>query len=163
MQKPHLPVRDCKRTHLKWASIGPRTEICGIPGLPLSMVPCLPQSNLYIKRKLRICKVQKCIPLVGAKTSLTCAGLQTTPSQVSQYRAENRKLRKSGSTIFHGTVLAPKQCLYQKETMGMESPKMYSSCRCKNLHYLCGTANDPISSKPVQGREQKFAESRVYF
>ena len=44
----------------------------------------------------------------------------------------------------------------------MESPKMYSSCRCKNLTYLWGTANDPVSSKPVQGRERKFAEFRVY-
>ena len=31
------------------ASIGPRTEICGIPSLPLAMEPCLHQSNVYIK------------------------------------------------------------------------------------------------------------------
>ena len=65
--------------------------------------------------------------------NLTCAGLQTTPSHVSQYRAENGNLRKSGSTFSHGTVFVPKQCLYQKEATGMESPKMYSSRRYKNL------------------------------
>ena len=97
------------------------------------MVPCLHQSNVYIKRKLWVSRLQKCIPLIGAKISLTCAGLQTTPSHVSQYRAKNGNLWKSGSTFCHGTVLAPKQCLYQKEATGMESPKMYSYRRYKNL------------------------------
>ena len=83
------------------------------------------------------------------KTSVTCAGLQTTPSHVSQYRAENVNLRKSGSTFRNGTVFAPKQCLYQKEALGIETPKLYSSRRCTNLTYLCGTANDPVSGKPV--------------
>ena len=82
--KPYLPVRDCKRPRLKSASIGPRTEICGNPGLPFTMVPCFHQSNVYIKRKLQVWRVQKYIPLVGAKTSLTCVGLQTTPSQAGQ-------------------------------------------------------------------------------
>ena len=124
MQKPLLPVRDCKRPRLMWASIVPRTEICGNPGLPLAIVPCLHQSNVYIKRKLRVSTLQKCIPLVGAKSSLTCAGLEMTLSHVSQYRAENGNLRKSGSIFCHGAVFAPKQCLYQKEATGMDSPKM---------------------------------------
>ena len=175
------------------------------------MVPCLHQSNVYMKRKLRAWRVQKCISLVsarmsltcaglettpfhvsqyrakngnlrktgytfsqctifapkqclyqkeatgmespkiysfvGGKTSITCAGLQTTPSHVSQYRAENGNLRKSGSTFSNGTVFAPKQRLYQNETMGMESPKMYSSHRCKNLTYLRGTASNQVSCK----------------
>ena len=143
------PVWDCKRPRLKKASIGPRMEICGIPGLPLARVPCLHQRNVYIKWKLWLWRDQKCISLLGAKTSLASAGLQTTPSQVSQYRAENGNLRNSGSTLGHGTVFAPKQCLYQKQATGMESPKMYFSTRCKNLTYLSGTANEPISSEPV--------------
>ena len=65
--------------------------------------------------------------------NLTCAELYTTPSQVSRYRAENGNLQKSGSTFSQGTVFAPKQCLYRKEAMGMESPKMYSASQCKNL------------------------------
>ena len=79
MQKSHLPVQDCKRPRLMQASIGPRTEICGNPSLPLAMVPCL----------------------------------------------------------------------YQKKATDMVSPKMYSSHWWKNLTYLCGPANIPVSSKPV--------------
>ena len=101
-----------------------------------------PKQCLY-QRKLRVWRVQNCIPLVGAKTSLTCAGLQTTPSQVSEYRAGSGNLRKSGSTFCHVTTFAPKQCLYQKEVTGMDSPKMYFSHRSKNLTHLCGTANVP--------------------
>ena len=177
------------------------------------MVPCFHKSIVYINRKLQVWRVQKCIPPVGAKTALTCAGRQTTSSHVNQYRAENRNLLKSRSTFHHGTVFAPKeclyqkeatdmespkciplvgaktaltragrlttpshvsqykakngnlrksgstfrygkmfapkQCLYQKEATGMESPKMHSSSRCKKRTYLCGTANYPLSCKPV--------------
>ena len=127
-----------------------------------TLVPSLHQSNVYIKRKLRVSRLQKCIPLVGAKTSLTCAGLQTTLSHLSQYGAENGNLWKSGSTFSHGTVFAPKQCLYQKEATDLDSPKMYFSHWCKSLTYLCGTANDPVSCKPVSGRARKFAEIWVY-
>ena len=127
------------------------------------MVPCLHQSNVYLKRKLQVWRVQKCIPLVGAKTALTCTGRQTTPSHVNQYRAENGNFRKSGSTFRRGTVFAPKQCLDQKEAKGMESPKMHSSSRWKNHTYPCGTANYLVSCKAVLGRERKFSEIQVYF
>ena len=126
------------------------------------MVPFLHQNNIYIKRKQQVWRVQKCIPLVGAKTALTCAGRHTFPSHVSQYGAENRNLGKSGSTFRHGTMFASKQCLYEKEGSGMESPKMQSSSRCKNRTSLCETENYPVSGKPVSGRELKFGEIRVY-
>ena len=100
-----------------------KNEICGIPGLPLALVPCLHQSSVYIKRKLQVWRVQKCISLVGARTSLTCAGLQKTPSQVSQYNAESGNLQNSGSTFIHGTVFAPKQCSYEMEGTGMDEIK----------------------------------------
>ena len=81
-----------------------------------------------------------------ANTSLTCAGRQTTPSHVRQYKAENGNLRKFAEIqVYH----SPKQCLYQKEATGMESPKMHFSCRCKKRTYLCGTANYPVSCKAV--------------
>ena len=88
---------------------GPRTEYCGKPGLPFSMVQSLHQSNGYIKWKLEQWRGQKCIPLFGAISALTCAGPQTTASQVSLYWVENGKLGKSGATFRHGTVFAPKQ------------------------------------------------------
>ena len=128
---------------------GPRTEIWGNLGLSFAMVPCLHQSNVHMKRKLQVWRVQKCIPPVSAKTELTCAGRQTTPCHVSQYRTDNRNLRKSGSTFCHVTVFAPKQCLYQKKSTRMESPKMHPSSWCKNRTYLWGTANYPVSCKPV--------------
>ena len=143
MQKPPLPVRDGILPRLKDASIGHRTEICGNPGLPFAIVQCLHQSSVYIKMKLQVWRVQKCIPLGNAKTALTCTGRHTTACHVSQYRAENGNLQKSGFIFRHGTVFAPKQSLYQKEATGMESPKMHSSSRCKNRTYLYRTAYYP--------------------
>ena len=79
------------------------------------MVPSLHQSKVYMQKNLQVWKVQKCIPLVGSKIARTCVGQQTTPSHVSQYKAENGNLRKSRSTIRHGTVFAPKQSLHQRK------------------------------------------------
>ena len=93
--------------------------------------------------KLWVWRDQKWIPFVGAKTSLTCVGLETTHSQVSQYKAENGNLRKSESTFSHGTVFSPKQCLHEKEATGMESPKIYSSCRCKTSLICAGLQTSP--------------------
>ena len=96
-----------------------------------------------MKRKLQEWRVKKCIPLVGVKTGLTCTRRQTTPSHVSQYRAENGNLRKSGCTFRHGTVFTLKECLYPKEATEMENPKMHSSSRYKNRTYLYGMGNYP--------------------
>ena len=115
------------------------------------MVPCLHQGNIYTKRKLREWTDHKCIciPLVGAKTILTCAGRQTTTSRGRQYRAQNGKLRKFGWNNRHGTVFASRQYLYQKEATGMERPEMYSASRCKNPTYLCGPSNYHVSREAV--------------
>ena len=101
------------------------------------MVPCLHQGNIYIKRKLRVWRDQKCIPLVGAITPLNCAGRHNTPSRGRQNRAQNGKFGKLGRTYGHGTVFARKY-LYQKEATGMERPEMYSVSLCNNPTYLCG-------------------------
>ena len=60
---------------------GPRMESCLNWDGPIAMVPCLYQGNIYTKRKLRAWRDQKCIPLVGAITQLTCVGRQITPSR----------------------------------------------------------------------------------
>ena len=120
------------------------------------------QSNVYIKRRLGLWRAQKCIPLVGTKSTPICAGPQSTPSHVRRYRAENRNLGKSWPTFRHGVVFAPKQSLYQKEASTMKSPKMHSSSQCKNHTYLCGTTNYPVSCKAVLGQERKFGEIRAY-
>ena len=118
VQKLLLLVRAFKIPRLKGVGIGPRTETCVNWGGPITMVPCLRQGNIYIKRKLQAWRDQKCIPLLGAKAPLTCAGHQTTPSQCSLYRPENGSLRKFGWTYRHGTVFAPRQCLYSKGSYG---------------------------------------------
>ena len=127
------------------------------------MAPFLHHSNDYTKRKLQVWRVQKCIPVFGAKTILTCARRQTTPSHVSQYRTENGNFRKSGSTFRHGTVFEPKQCLYQKEATGIASPKIYSSSRCKNRTYLCGTENYPVSCSHFRAENGNLRKSRSTF
>ena len=76
------------------------------------MVPCWHQGNIFIRRKVGVWRDQKCIPLVSSKTPLTCAVLQTTPSQGSRYRAENGNLRNLRRTYRHGTVFPPRQYLY---------------------------------------------------
>ena len=125
-------MRAVKVPHLEGGSIGPRTESCINFHGPISMVPCLHQGNIYTKRKLRVWRDQKCIPLVGAITSLNCAGRQNNPSRGRQYRAQNGKLGKLRRTYGHGTVLAPRKYLYQKESTGMDRPEMYSASRCNN-------------------------------
>ena len=106
------------------------------------MVPC--QGNIYIQRKLRVWREQKCIPLVGAETPLTCAGRQTTPSHGGRNRAENGNLHKLGWTIRHGKAFAPRQYLYPKEATGMDRTEIYSSGRWRNPSYLCGPANNHL-------------------
>ena len=137
-------MRAVKIPRLEGGSIGPRTESCVNWDGPIAMVPCLHQGNIYTKRKLRVWRDQKCIPLVGAITPLTCAGRQNTPSRGRRYRAQNGKLRKLGWNNRHGTVFAPRQYLYQKEATGMERPEMYSASWWNNPTYLCGPSNYPV-------------------
>ena len=143
---------------LKGGCIRPRTETCANWGGSVALVPCLYQGNIYIKRELGVWRVQKCIPSVGGKNPLTCAGRQTTPYQGRRYRAESGNLRKFGRIDRLGTVCAQRQYLYQKTARGMESPEMYSFSRCKNPSYLCWPSNYPGSRKVVKGRERKPAQ-----
>ena len=46
----------------------------------ITMVSCLHQGNIDIKRKLRVWGAQKCNLFLGAKTVRTSTGLQTTNS-----------------------------------------------------------------------------------
>ena len=130
---------------LEGGSIRLRTESLGNWVGPLAMVPCLHQGNIYTKRKLRLWRDQKCIPLVGAKSPLTSAGRHITPSRGRQYRDKNGKFRKLVRTYGHGTVFAPRKYLYQKEAKGMDRPEMYSVSRCNNPTYLCGPSKYPVS------------------
>ena len=121
------------------------------------------QSNVYIKIKLQVLTVQKWIPLVRENTALTYVGRQTSPSYVSQYRAQNGNLRKSGSTFRHGTVFAPKQYSYQREATGMKSQKMHSSGQCKNRIYLCWTETTKSHVSQYKAENGNLRKSRSIF
>ena len=136
-------------TPLKCGSIRPRTECLVNCDGPMAMVPSLHQGNIYTKRKLRVWRDQKCIPLVGAMTPLNCEGRQNTPSRGRQYRAQNGKFGKLGRSYGHGTVFAPRKYLHQKEATGMERPEMYSVSRCNNHTYLCRPSKYSVSREAV--------------
>ena len=142
-------MRAVKIPRLEGGGIGPRTESCLNWDGPIAMVPSLHQGNIYTKRKLRTWTDQKCISLVGAITTLNCAGRQNTPSRLMLNRVKTGKLRKWGRTYRHGTVLTPRKYLYQKEATGMERPEMYSASRCYNRTYLCGPSKYTVSIDAV--------------
>ena len=64
-------------------------------------------------------RAQKCNFLVSAKTALTGTDQQTTPCLAAPYWASNRNFQKFGHSDHHGSVFAPMQCLYCKETTGV--------------------------------------------
>ena len=134
---------------LEGGRIGPRTESLVNWDGPMAMVPCCHQGNIYTKRKLRVWRDQKCIPLVGAITPLNCGGRHNTPSRGRQYRAQNGMFGKLERTCGHGIVSAPRKYLYQKEATDMERPEMYSVSGCNNPTYLCGASKYTVSREAV--------------
>ena len=86
MQKPHRPVRVNKLPRVLKRRIWQATESFKISGQLIAMVPCLHQWNVYIVRKLRVWRAEKCDFLVSAKTAPTGTGQQTTLCHVASYR-----------------------------------------------------------------------------
>ena len=162
VQIRYLPVRGCKLARVMGGSILANNEICESSGLPIPMVPRLHQCNGYIKRKLQVWRVQKCIALVGADTVLTSAGPQTTPCHGGQYRVKRGNMQNFKPTNPHGTVSAPMQWLYQKEATGKQSSKMYCPSRFRYRTYHCGAANYPKSWGAIYGPLRKYAKLRAY-
>ena len=111
-------MRAVKIPRLEGGSIGPSTESCINCDALISMVWCLHQGNIYIKRKVRVWRDQKYIPLVGGITPRNCAGLHNTPSRGRQYRAQKGKFGKLGRTYGHGIVFAiiPLTCAGRQNT-----------------------------------------------
>ena len=127
------------------------------------MVPCLHQCKVYIKRKLRVWRAQKCNFLDSAKTAQTGAGKENTPCLAALYLASNRKFQNFGATYCHGTVFAPMQCLYSKEATGVERPKMQFPSQGKNRTDRYGSTNYPMSCSAVTRQQCKFSEFWGYF
>ena len=68
---------------------------------------------------------------------------KATPFHGVQDRAENGNLCKLGWTYCHGTMFAPRQCLYQREATGMESSDMYSNKWVQKFHLPVWAGNLP--------------------
>ena len=115
-------------------------QICGKSGQHFAMVPCLHQSNLYIKRKLREWTALKCTPCFGAESPLRSMGLQSTRFHAASYRADSENLRKLGATFRHGTVFTQIQCLYQGKLR---------ECRAQNCT-PCFGAKSPLRSTSLR-------------
>ena len=105
-------------------STGPRMEICETSRLPTAMVPCLLQSNGYIKTNVQVCRAQNCNAPVGAESPLTCADRKVPRSMGGSIGPRMEICEIFWPTNSHGTAFAPKQWFHQKEATGMESSKM---------------------------------------
>ena len=138
-------MRAVKIPHLEGGSTGPRTESCVNSDGPFSMVPCLHQGNIYIKRNLRVWKDQKCIPLVGAIAPLNGAGRKLLRLEGGSLGPRTESCVNCHGPISQCTVFAPRKYLYQKEAKGMERPEMYSVSRCNNPTIRSGTSKYPVS------------------
>ena len=134
---------------LEGGSIGPGTESWVNWDGHMGMIPCLHQGNIYTKRKLRVWRDLKCIPLAGAITPLNCAGRQNTPSRVRQYRAQNGKLNNCDGPI----SMVP--CLHQKNMYTNRKLRVWRDQKCIplvaaiNPLYLCGPSKYPVSREAV--------------
>ena len=126
-KKPYIPVRAVKIPCLDGGGIGPRTESCVIWDGPIAMLPCLHQGSVYTKRKLRVWRDQKCSPLVGAKTILTCAGRQNTPSRMRRYSTQNR------SCVICDGPIAMVPCLHQGNIYTKGKLRVWRDQKCSPL------------------------------
>ena len=149
-------MRAVKIPRLEGGGIGPRTESCVICDGPIAMVPCLHQGNIYTKRKLRVWIDQKCIPLVGAKTILTCARRQNTPSRFRRYRAQNRKLRN-----FDGPM-AMVSCFHQGNIYTKRKRRVRRDQKCiplvgtKSILTCAGRENTPFGGRRYWAQNGKL-------
>ena len=137
-------------------------KIFGNLGLLFIMVPCLHKYILYIKRKLRVWRAQKCNFLVSAKTEPTVVGQQTTPCLAAPYWVSNGNFQNFGATFCHGTVFAPMQSLYCKEDTGVESPKTQFPSQSINRTGRYGSTNYPVSCSVILGKDYNFSKFRGY-
>ena len=124
----------------------------------MAKVPCFHKGNIYAKRKLRVWRDQKCISLVGAITTLNCAGRHNTTSRVRQYRAQNGKFGKLGQTYGHGTVFAPRKYLYQKEAIGMERPEIIPLVGAITPLNSASRHNTPSRGRQYRAQNGKFGK-----
>ena len=82
-----------------------------------------------------------CIARVGCRNSTYLCEAANYPVSMRGSIVTGIEICEIWPTNPHGTVFAPRQWLYQKEAMDMESLKVYCPSRCRNSTYQYGTAN----------------------
>ena len=116
------------------------------------MVPCFHQGNIYTKRKLRVWRDQKCIPLVGAIIPLTCAGGHNTPSPGRQYRAQNESRENWDGPL----AMVP--CLHQGDIYTKRKLRVWRDQKCILLvgaitpHTCVGGHNTPSPGRQYRAQ-----------
>ena len=163
VQKAHILVRASKLPGFMQRRMGPSVQICGKSGLPFAEVPCLHQSNLHMKRKLREWRTQKCNPCFGAESPPRSTRLQTTRFHAAPYGTVSANLRKVGTLFRRGTVFAPIQSTYGREATGMENPKMRSLFWCRKRTSQYGPVNCPVSCSAEWDRQCKLRKVGASF
>ena len=76
-------------SHVSYTQYMAGNENCGNSSEPIAMVTCFHQRNVYIKRKLRVWRAQKCNLLNGANTASISTGPQTSHVSYTPYTASN--------------------------------------------------------------------------
>ena len=156
MQKPHRPLRVNKLPRVMLCRIAPAMKIFGILGLIFTMVPCLHQCKVYIKRKLRLWRAQKFNFLVSAKTEPTVVGQQTTPCLAAPYGQAIEIFKISELLI----DMVP--CLYQCNVHILRKLQVWRAQKCnfqvsaKTEPTVVGQQTTPCLAAPYLASNRNF-------
>ena len=104
----------------------------------------------------------KILSLVWCKYGTNLYGASNYRIRVSPYRADNANFRNFWASYRHGTMFAPKQHLYLKEDLGMQSPKIITLSWCKKGTNFYLASNYPHSCIAILDRRCKFPKIRGF-
>ena len=125
--------------------IGPIMQISEISGLSIAMYRICTKAIFITNGSFMDAEPTNIIVGLVQKGFKPLRGFKIIRIHVSPYRANNANFRNFEASFRHGTVFAPKQYLYQKEGLGMQSPKIPFLGWCKNGTKLYGASNYPHS------------------
>ena len=157
MQYPHLPLRAVKIPRLEGGGIGSRTESCVICDGPIAVVPCLHQGNIYTKRKLRVWRAQKSIPLVGAKIPY----LPVRAVKILRLEGGGTGPRKESRVNFDGPI-ATIPCLHQGNIYTQRKLRVWIDQKCIPLVAATTILTCArLKSTPSRGRRYRSQNGKL--
>ena len=118
------------------------------------MVPCLHQGNIYTKRKLRIWRDQKCIPLVGAKI------IPIRNVKVPRLEGGSRGLRMESCVKWDGPI-AIVPCSHQGNIYTKRKLQVWRDQKCisivgpKTMLTCAGRQNTPSRGRQYSAQNGK--------